>query len=267
VKGIKDRVAIVSGGAASIGAEVVRAFTEARGKAMAVDIDSDAGKTLVGELGPSAEYARMDLRSDDDIKTAVQKTITRFGRIDFVINAAALYEDRGFLSERDEWERALSANLVGPVMLVRAAHAELVRNGGSVVNIGSISAKVAQYGRWVYPAAKAGLHQVTRSMALDFAGDGLRVNTVSPGWTYSAGMEKMGLTRDVVDEVAQPFHLVPRAADRREIADVVVFLCSDYARFVTGADIPVDGGYTALGPEAKQAALERLFMAIAEKST
>lgn len=266
MKGINGRVAIVSGGATSIGAEVVRAFTEAGGKAMSADIDSNAGEELVAELGPSAEYTKMDLSSDGDIKTAVGNTIERFGRIDFVINAAALYEDRGFLSERDEWGRALAANLVGPVMLVRAAHSELVRNRGGVVNIGSISAKVAQSGRWVYPAAKAALHQITRSMALDFAGEGLRVNTVSPGWTYSGGMEKMGLTRDVVDEVAQPYHLVPRSADRREIADVVVFLCSDYARFVTGADVPVDGGYTALGPEAKQAALERLFLAMGEKN-
>jgi NAD(P)-dependent dehydrogenase (short-subunit alcohol dehydrogenase family) len=185
-----------------------------------------------------------------------------FGRLDFIVNAAASYEDRGALSERAEWERGLAVNLVGPVMLVRAAYADLVRNKGCVVNIGSISAKAAQRDRWVYPAAKAGLHQATRSMALDFAKDGVRVNTLSPGWTFSGSMEKLGLTRAMVDQVAETYHLVPRAAARREVADVAVFLCSDYASFITGADIAVDGGYSALGPEGKTAALERLIAAL-----
>lgn len=261
MKGIEGRVAIVSGGATSIGAEIVRSFVAAGGKAVAADIDAAAGEALARELGAAAAFVQMDLASDEDIQRAVAATLARYGRIDFVVNAAANYADNAAASGREEWRRSLDVNLIGPVMLVRAAHEQLARHRGAVVNVGSISAKAAQRGRWLYPAAKAALHQATRSLALDFAESGVRVNTVSPGWTFSTSMEKFGLTLPVVDRVAAAYHLVPRAARRGEIADVAVFLCSDYASFINAADVPVDGGYSALGPEAKAAALELLISA------
>lgn len=261
MNGISNRVAIVSGGATSVGAEIVRAIVAAGGRAVAADIDAEAGDKLARELAPAATFVPMNLASDADIDRVVTTAIEKFGRIDFVINAAADYADQGMASDREAWHRSLDVNLIGPVMLVRATREQLIKHGGAVVNIGSISAKVAQHGRWLYPAAKAALHQMTRSLALDFAGTGVRVNTVSPGWMFSSTMEKFGLTRGVVDNVAASFHLIPRAADRSEVADVAVFLCSEHAGFVNGADVPVDGGYTAIGPEAKVAALELLLQA------
>lgn len=264
MKGIEGRVAIVSGGATSIGAEIVRSFVAAGANAMAADVAGPAGVQLTQELGSGAGFVRMDLASDADIEQAVAETIARYERIDFVVNAAACYVDNAMASGRDEWRHSLDVNLIGPVMLIRAAHEQLARHRGAVVNVGSISARVAQRGRWLYPSAKAGLHQATRSLALDFAESGVRVNTVSPGWTFSASMEKFGLTRPVVDRIAADYHLIPRAAHRREIADVVVFLCSDDASFINAADVPVDGGYSAIGPEAKAAALQRLVSAAHE---
>ncbi|MEZ5735488.1 MAG: SDR family oxidoreductase [Novosphingobium sp.] len=99
-------------------------------------------------------------------------------------------------------------------------------------------------------------------MALDFSSDGIRVNAVSPGWTWSTGMERLGLTREAVDGVAAPFHFPGRAADRSEIADAVLFLCSDLARFISGANLPVDGGYMAIGPEGRNSAFDDLIKAI-----
>lgn len=264
MNGIADRVAIVSGGASSVGAQIVRSIVAAGGFAVAADVDHAAGDELVRELGSRSLFVPMNLASDAEIEVAVSSTVARFKRLDFVINAAADYDDQGAASGREAWHRSLDVNLIGPVMLVRAAREQLVEHRGAVVNIGSISAKVAQHGRWLYPAGKAALHQVTRSLALDFAGSGVRVNTVSPGWMYSSGMEKLGLTRAVVDRVAAPFHLEGRAAHRSEVADVALFLCSEHARFINGADVPVDGGYTALGPEAKVAALELLVRAAGE---
>jgi NAD(P)-dependent dehydrogenase (short-subunit alcohol dehydrogenase family) len=133
------------------------------------------------------------------------------------------------------------------------------RGGGAIVNFASISAKVAQTGRWLYPAGKAALVQLTRSMAMDFAGDGIRVNSVSPGWTWSNVMIALsGDDRAKTDRVAAPFHLPGRVGNPEEVAEIVVLLCSENASFVTGADYAVDGGYSAMGPEQASPAIPKL---------
>jgi NAD(P)-dependent dehydrogenase (short-subunit alcohol dehydrogenase family) len=128
-----------------------------------------------------------------------------------------------------------------------------------IVNFTSISAKVAQTGRWLYPVSKAALEQLTRNMAMDYAPDRIRVNSVSPGWTWSRVMiELSGDDRAKTNEVARPFHLLGRVGDPAEVAAVVVFLCGDEASFVTGADWAVDGGYSAMGPEQAEPAIPKL---------
>src|SRR4029077_7044725 len=134
-----------------------------------------------------------------------------------------------------------------------------VRGGGAIVNFTSISAKVAQTGRWLYPVGKAALVQLTRNMAMDLAGDGIRVNSVSPGWTWSKVMvELSGDDRAKTDRVAAPFHLLGRVGDPGEGANVVAFLARDKWSFVTGADWAVDGGYSAMGPEQAEPAIPKL---------
>jgi NAD(P)-dependent dehydrogenase (short-subunit alcohol dehydrogenase family) len=254
MQGIKDRVAIVTGGATSIGAEIVRTFVEAGARVAIADVAETEGQRLVEELRPNAIFARTDLVSDDDIAACVERTNALLGRIDFVVNAAGIYKDKGPETTREEWLETLNVNVVGGAIISQMARASLRKTKGVIVNLGSISAKVSQKDRWSYPASKAAIHQLTRSQALDFAEDGIRVNTVSPGWTWSGIMEKVvGNNRQVVDNAAAVYHLIERTADRREIANAVLFLCSDYASFITGADIPVDGGYSSMGPERRDA--------------
>lgn len=257
MRGLEGKVAIVPGGATKIGAAIVTAFRDAGARVMVADIDSDAGEALAGD---GVAFKATDLREDGDITALVEATKAEFGRIDFLVNVACSYLDNGADSSRADWLESLNVNVVGSVMLMQAAREELARNKGAIVNFGSISARVAQTGRWLYPVSKAAILQLTRNQAMDLAADGIRVNAVSPGWTWSNIMDQLtGGNREKTDSVAAPFHLMRRTGDPAEVAAAVLFLCSDEASFITGTDIRVDGGYTAMGPERADPAIPLLM--------
>lgn len=252
---------IVTGGATSIGAAVVRAFHQAGARVAIADINASAGQQLAAELGEGCVAFATDLASDDDVAACVEGTAKAFGGIDFLVNVACAYVDQGGDSPRQDWLTGLNVNVIGGVMMVRAARPYLARSGhGAVVNFASISADVAQAGRWIYPASKAAIVQITRSQALDLAADGIRVNAVSPGWTWSGVMSQLsGNDKAKVNRVAGRFHVLGRIGEAEEVAQGVLFLCSDQASVISGAVLPVDGGYSALGPEGVASPIAELL--------
>jgi len=264
-EGLSGKTAIVTGGATLIGAAVVRALCQAGVNVTLADIDAEGGARVAAacnEAGGAASvwFRRTDITDDAQVRACTDESAERFGRLDFLVNLACSYVDNGVESTRADWHLTLDVNVASAAMMLQAALPHLRRSGGgAVVNFTSISSKVAQTGRWLYPVSKAALVQLTRNMALDLAGERIRVNSVSPGWTWSAVMDELsGGDRAKTDRVAAPFHMLRRAGDPAEVAQVVLFLCSDHASFVTGADYAVDGGYSAMGPESSEPAIPKL---------
>jgi len=257
MRGLDGKVAIVPGGATKIGQAVVEAFERTGVRVMVADINEAAGRAMERE---GVSFMACDLRKDADIAALVKATKDRFGRIDFLVNVACSYLDNGAESTRAEWLESLDVNLVGSVILMQEVRAELAKTRGAIVNFGSISSRVAQTGRWLYPVSKAAILQLTRSQAMDLAPEGIRVNAVSPGWTWSNIMDQLTEgNREKTDAVAAPFHLLGRTGNPEEVANAVLFLCSDEASFITGTDIRVDGGYSAMGPEQAVPAIPKLM--------
>jgi NAD(P)-dependent dehydrogenase (short-subunit alcohol dehydrogenase family) len=260
MRGIAGKIALLSGGATSIGAAVARAFHGAGASVVIADIAEAPGRALAASLGANALYHPTDVTRDDDIAACVAAAVAAFGGIDFLVNGAVSYLDKGLQSSRAEWLRSLDINLVSGALLLRAVAPEMIRRGGgAVVNFSSVAGKFGQAGRALYPAAKAAILQLTRNEAMELAPHHIRVNAVSPAWTWSAPVERAtGGDRAKADRIGAEYHPLGRIADAEEVARAVLFLCSDDASFITGIDLPVDGGSAMTGADGGKPAMGRL---------
>ena len=258
---MSNKVAIVTGAASLLVSEVAHVLADAGAKVTVADIDAERGRQLADALGDAVVFCETDISDDAQLDHLVETTVSSFGGIDVLVNAAATYLDDGLETSRANWLQALDVNVVSGVLLTNKVVPHMKeRGGGSIVNFASISGKRAQPLFFVYSVSKAAILGLTRNEALKLAEHNIRVNSVSPGWIWSDPIRDMtNDDRALVDRVGANMHLAGRIGDPEEVAAAVLFLASDAASFITGTDLAVDGGYTAIGPEQMGQPLEPLF--------
>ena len=247
---LSSKVAIVTGGAASIGAAISRKLHASGARVVIAARSADKGAALAAELGDGALFCETDITDDGALARLVETTVRTFGGLDILVNNACSYGDEGAGTDRETWLSTLNTNAVSAAILGENARPHLKATRGAIVNIGSISGKFPHVGRWAYPVSKATLLHLTKTQAVEYAGDGIRVNIVSLGHIWSDPFEALtGDNRAHANKVSEPYNLIGRVADAEEVANVVAFVASDEASYMTGGDVPVDGGYGAMGPE------------------
>jgi NAD(P)-dependent dehydrogenase (short-subunit alcohol dehydrogenase family) len=246
------KVVIVTGGGAGIGRAIAEAFAVEGGAVVVVDVSRERASEVVDgikERGGKALAVAADVSSDRDTARLAQEAVAAFGRINILVNNAGI-QTYGTVVDTDEaaWDRTLNINLKGFYLVAKHCIPEIAKQGGgAVVNMASVQGLLSQPNVVAYAASKGGVLAMTRTMALDHARDKIRVNSVSPGSVDTPMLRWAAelFEPDDPDGAVSAWgkqHPLGRVAQTREIAQVVLFLASDDASFVTGANVVVDGG-------------------------
>ncbi|HLB63014.1 MAG TPA: SDR family NAD(P)-dependent oxidoreductase [Actinomycetota bacterium] len=247
------KVALITGGTSGIGRATAVLFAREGAKVVLTGRDQARGTEVVGEIegeGGRAMFARADVRRDVDCRRTVDETVAAFGRLDVLFNNAGVYVPNDSVDcTEEEWDAQVDTSLKGTFLMTKHALPVMIgQGGGSIVNNASGWGLVGGDRAVAYCAAKGGVVNLTRAMAIDHGGQGIRVNCVCPGDTVTpmerADAEARGQTWDeyVADASDRP---LGRMGEPEEIARAVLFLASDESSFVTGAVLPVDGGGVA----------------------
>lgn len=241
---LTGKVALITGAARGQGAEEARLFAAAGASVVLTDVLETEGKAVAESIGAAARFVRHDVSSADDWTAAVQTAVSEFGKLDVLVNNAAIYTAKALTDTTvEELERILRINLVGSFIGMRSVVAPMVAaGGGSIVNISSQAGLQGLMGHSAYGASKWALRGLTKTAALEFGPAGIRVNSVHPGPIATPMIGHLGLTTGPGNFPALP---LGRVGLPSEVADLVAFLASDASAFITGAELAIDGGLSA----------------------
>lgn len=244
--GHQGRVCIVTGGAQGIGEACVRRFAADGARPVIVDVDDARGQALALEL--DALYIRCDVGDKAQVDALVAQTLATLGRIDVLVNNAGIFRAADFLDVTEaDFDAVLRVNLKGSFLVGQAvARAMVASGGGSIVNMSSVNGVLAIPNISSYNVSKGGVNQLTRVMALALADKNIRVNAVAPGTIATELAAKAVLTSDDARKKIMSRTPMKRLGEPSEIADVVAWLASDAASYVTGEIVTVDGGRMTL---------------------
>lgn len=244
---LDEKVILVTGAASGIGCETVKRCVEAGAKVIATDLRDADDIRKANNLDDSHLCCTMNVADEAGVSAVVAGALEHFGRIDGLVNCAGI-NGQGAAHQVDvnNWQKVLEINLTGSLITAKHVITAMLEQKiqGAIVNVASMYGMTGGPGNTPYNVSKGGVLQLTRSMAADYGPEGIRVNSVSPGYIVtpmSSGLDAAPAFRD--DFIAM--HLLKRAGEPREVASAICFLLSEDASFITGANIPVDGGFTS----------------------
>ncbi len=247
---LKDKVAIVTGAGSGIGRAIALRFAQEGARVVLVDRDQAGGAKTLGLMaaaGGDAHLVVADVSRGSDTERLVDEAVRVFGRLDTLINNAAVLIPKAVpeLSE-EEWDYVVGVNLKGVFLCSKQAILCFRRQGrgGTIVNMASVNSFYAEGGIAAYCAAKGGVQQLTRAMAIDHSAEGIRINCICPGW-IDTPINAAYFADPAARAFADKLHAIGRIGQPAEVAAVAAFLVSDDASFVTGASIVADGGFSA----------------------
>jgi NAD(P)-dependent dehydrogenase (short-subunit alcohol dehydrogenase family) len=243
-------VVLITGALTGIGRAAAVAFAKKGAKVVVAGRRDEAGNALVEELraaGSEAEFINADVRKEDDVRNMVDKTVARFGRLDVAVNNAGTEGERGRITEQtaESYAATFDTNVLGVVLSMKhEVRAMQAQGSGNIINISSTYGHEGAAGASIYVGAKHAVEGITKSVALELAKSGIRVNAVAPGPIDTGMLTRFTGTPENKAALASQVPL-GRLGLSREVADSIVFIASDEARFITGHVLNVDGGHSA----------------------
>lgn len=247
MRGLTDKVVLITGGGSGIGAASARRFAAEGARVVVADIDAAAAQRIAAEIGSSSVAVQGDIASPADAERMVDTCVRHGGRIDVLHNNAASGA-AGRIADVDpeQWNRTIAVNLTGHFLMTRAALPAMLAQGrGTIVNMATAAAVLVEEGIGAYATAKAGVIALTRQIAVEYGRHGVRANCICPGAVATPPTLAFINAVDGVQARMERANPLRRIAQPDELASVVVFLASDESSFVNGATIMVDGGATA----------------------
>lgn len=247
---LKDKVTLVTGGAAGIGKATALRFAEEGAKVVICDVNEEAGNALLAELGPESRFYKVNVADRQEAQAWVDDVVAHYGRVDVLINNAGILRDGLFVRVKDgvlvkqmeeaAWDAVINVNLKGVFNCAQAVTPYMVKQGGGViVNASSVVGLYGNFGQTNYVASKAGVIGMTKVWARELGRHNIRVNAVAPGFIMTEMVQQM--PENILNDMKSHTPL-GRLGDPRDIANAYLWLSSDEAAFVTGATISVDGG-------------------------